>query len=73
MVAQAYFKCLLENLGVLNEDGDYQETAAIDLLTKHYDRALLEEVVYECRSAIGDNKAENGISIYICYNERLPN
>lgn len=67
---QKFGKCFLEKIGFIDQKGDFQESVAIEKLSKGEDRAKIEEIVKQCKSTAGDNKDESPIKLYACYLEK---
>lgn len=69
-ISQKFGKCFLGKFGFIDSKGDFQESVAIEKLSKGEDRAKIEEIVKQCKSVIGQNKDENPIKLYACYLEK---
>lgn len=69
--SQKFGKCFLGKIGFVNEKGEFQESVAIEKLSKGEDRKKIEEIVKQCKTATAnDNKDEAPINLYACYVEK---
>lgn len=70
MIFQKFGKCFLGKIGFINEKGEFQESVAIEKLSKGEDRSKIEQIVKQCKAVAGDNKDEVPINLYACYVEK---
>lgn len=68
--AQKFSKCFLTKIGFINANGDVQDAVIIEKLSKDQDKAKVEALLKECKTAMGTNKDEGPLKLYACYVEK---
>lgn len=69
---QKLAKCYFQKAGILDQNGDYQESVAIDKISVGKDRAEIEDILKQCKATAGDNKDEFALRFYACYRGKKP-
>lgn len=64
-------KCIFTRVGFIDSNGDLKEESVVEKLSRDTgDRDKVQENLNQCKSAIGSNKDENPIKLYVCYKEK---
>lgn len=62
--------CILKEWKFLDDEGNFNEDVAIDVLSQGEERAKYEEIAKQCRPSLKRNIEEMPIYLYACYTER---